>query len=433
MKAEVAMSSVNRLKLPLEGITVIDSTEVWAGPLGTSLLGDLGARVIKVESFPRMSQTRAPGGHPVSRGYASNDPLAPRSWDRAAIHNMANRNKYGVTLNLTHPRGLGIFKRLVGLSDIMAESYTSGTAQRLGIHYEAMKQVKEDIIVVSLPGWGVEGPYKGYVALGTVLDAFTGHHGLRGYPDTDPSVTKVINHTDAIGAITLTFAVLVALHHRNRTGEGQWIDISQVESFLTHLSEPIMDYVMSGRQPSPIGNRDQSMAPHGCYRCRGEQNWVVITVARDEEWRALCDTMGDPEWARHEKFGDPLTRYEHQDELDAHIQEWTQDRDKLEVMHLLQGAGVPAEAVLDEVDLYADPHLEARGFFETLDHPVIGKYRYPGYLWKLSKIYEPVRLPPNALGEHNEYIYGSLLGMSVDEIRELEAEGIIGDEPPLPG
>ena len=417
------------MKLPLEGVTVIDLTEVWAGPMGTTLLGDLGARVIKLESFPRASMTRIPGG-PASRGYTNNDPTAPRPWNRAAIHNMANRNKYGVTLNFADSRAVQIFKKLVEISDVVAESFRGGTLDRMGIGYETLKSIKPEIILASIPGWGVEGPYEGFVSLGSALDAFSGHHYLRGYPDTDPSVTPVVQHTDAIGCLSLAFSVMVALHHRNKTGEGQWIDISQVESLLPHLSRPIMDHIMNGRPPRPLGNRDYFMAPHGCYRCLGEDDWVVITVSSDNEWEALCHTMGNPDWAKEKVFADPISRYDHQDELDAHIQEWTLQRDKLEIMHLLQGAGVPAEAVMDDADVYSDPHLEAREFFNTVDDPKIGEFRYPGFLWKSSKSAQDVRIPPAGLGEHNEYVYGTLLGMGAEEIRQLEADGIIGDELP---
>ena len=226
-------------------------------------------------------------------------------------------------------------------------------------------------------------------------------------PTPTPTGTPAVQHTDAVGAVTLAFSVLVALYHRNKTGEGQWIDISQVESFVHHLSRPIMDYMMNRRHPRSLGNRDYFMAPHGCYRCRWEDEWVVITVSTDGEWKAFSHAMGDPGWTSRPEFSDPLTRYTHQDEMDSLIQEWTSHRDKKEVMRLLQEAGVPAEAVLNDKDVYADPHLEARGFFETMAHPVIGEYRYPGYLWKFSKTYEPFRIPPNTYGEHNEYVYGN--------------------------
>ncbi len=419
------------MKLPLEGLTVIDLTEVWAGPMGTSLLGDLGATVIKIESFPRPSITRITGG-PATRGYANNDATAPRPWDRAAIHNMANRNKYNVTLNLTHPKGVEVFKRILPMADVLAEAFSVGTMEKLGIGYETLKGIRPDLILVSMPGWGSDGPYKGYVSLGSSLDGFSGHHILRSYPDTDASYTGVVQHPDAIGAVTLPFSVLVALHHRNRTGEGQWIDISQAESFIPHLSRSFMDSEMNGRDLQPLGNRDYYMAPHGCYRCAGDDNWVVITVSSDREWEGLCRAMGYPQWAREEKYADPLSRHHHQDELDGHIQEWTVSRDKTEIMHTLQQAGVPAQVVMDDADIYSDPHLEARGFFQRVDHPVIGDFRYPGHLWKLSKVEQGFRIPPAGLGEHNEYVYGTLLGMSAQEIQGMADQGVIGDELPLP-
>ena len=413
--------------LPLEGVRVIDMTEVWAGPLAGSLLGDLGAMVIKVESFPRPSLTRLKG---LSIGYSDNDPNAPRPWDRAALHNMANRNKYGVTLNIRHPRGMEVFRRLVGISDVLAESFTAGTATRLGVDYPIISKMKPDIVMLSMSGWGEEGPYKGYAALGSALDGFTGHHAMRGYPDTDPSTTPNVQHTDAAGSVAAVFAVLTALHYRRRTGRGQWIDMSQVESFLPHLGGAFMDYVMNGRTPEPLGNRHQYLAPYGCYRCRGDDNWVVINVTCEEEWLVLCNVTEHPEWAKDPRYADPVSRHRNQDALDEAIQGWTLQRDKMEVMRLLQQAGVPAQAVLDDVDLYNDLHLKARGFFQRLRHPAAGEHDYPGLLWKLTKADQSVRLPPNTLGEHNDYVYGEILGMSAKEIEGLRGEGIIGEAFP---
>ncbi len=413
--------------LPLEGVRVIDMTEVWAGPLAGSLLGDLGAMVIKVESFPRPSLTRLKG---LSIGYSDNDPNAPRPWDRAALHNMANRNKYGITLNLKHPRGMEVFSRLVGISDVLTESFTAGTATRLGVDYPVISKMKPDIVMLSMSGWGEDGPYKGYAALGSALDGFTGHHAMRGYPDTDPSTTPNVQHTDAAGSVAAVFAVLTALHYRRRTGKGQWIDMSQVESFLPHLGGAFMDYVMNGRTPEPLGNRHQYLAPYGCYRCRGDDNWVVINVTCEEEWLALCNVTEHPEWAEDPRYADPVSRHRNQDALDEAIQGWTLQRDKMEVMQLLQQAGVPAQAVLDDVDLYGDPHLKARGFFQKLRHSAAGEHDYPGLLWKLTKADQSVRLSPNTLGEHNDYVYGDLLGMSAKEIEGLHGEGIIGEAFP---
>lgn len=412
---------------PLDGITVLDVTEVWAGPMATSLLGDLGARVIKIESYPRASMTRLPGST-TSRGYMQNDPSAPKVWDRQAIHNMANRNKYTVTLNLAHAKGIEVFNKLIKISDVFVEAYSSGTLEKLGISYGGLKELQPDLIMVSANGWGVEGPYQGYVTLGSSLEAFTGHQALRGYPDSDPTRAPVVQHTDTAGASTMAFAVLVALHHRAATGEGQWLDISQVEGFLPHMARPLMDCFMNGRVPGPMGNRDYHMAPHGCYRCKGEDNWLVITVSNDDEWHGLCRGMGNPQWAEDERFATGIGRYHRQDDLDSRVQQWTLQQDKLEAMHMLQSLGVPAQAVLDDVDMFADPNLEARGFYQVLPHPRFGDFIYPGFLWKMNGMDWPIDMPPGGLGEHNNYVYGALLGMSKREIAELESSGLIGEE-----
>ena len=421
------MSVAKSPLLPLEGVRIIDMTEVWAGPMTNSLLGDLGAMVIKVESFPRPSLTRLKG---MGIGYSGNDPNAPNPWDRSALHNMVNRNKYGVTLNIRCARGMKILEELVSVSDVFTESFTAGTAARLGIDYPAISKMRSDIVMLSMSGWGTQGPYKGYAALGSALDGFTGHHTMRGYPNTDPSITSIVQHTDAAGSVMGAFAILTALHYRRRTGKGQWMDMSQVESFLPHLGGAFMDYVMNKRTPQPLGNRHQYLAPYGCYRCRGEDNWVVINVTSEEEWLALCRVVGHKEWAGDTRYADPLNRHQHQDELDAALQGWTTQHDKMEVMRLLQKAGVPAQAVLDDADLYKDPHLKARGFFQKLRHSAAGEHRYPGYFWKLTKTDHPIRLPPNCLGEHNDFVYGELLGLTSGEIGELRAEGIIGETFP---
>lgn len=417
---------VSMQQRPLEGVTIIDLSEVWAGPMGLSFLGDLGARVIKIESYPRWPHTRIKG-RATTRGYVDSDPNAPKYWDRAAGHNMANRNKFGVTLNLGDPRGVDLFKKLVSISDVVAEAYSAGTMERLGIHYESVKQVKSDIIMVSMPGFGFEGPYKGYVSLGTVIDGFTGYHLLRGYPGTDPTVTPVVNHGDAIGSTTLAFAILVALYHRRKTGQGQFVDISQVECMIPHLGRPLMDSFMNGRELSPLGNKDYYRAPYGCYRCLGDDNWVVITVSTEEEWKSMCEAMGRGEWVNDRRFDNMSNRYCNQADLDKLIEEWTSCREKHEVMGLLQTYGVAASAVLRFGDLYSDSHLLSRGFFETLSHPNIGTHRYPRQPWKLSKTCNSDTIPPNGLGEHNDYVYGTLLGLDQAEIQDLRSKSVIGD------
>jgi crotonobetainyl-CoA:carnitine CoA-transferase CaiB-like acyl-CoA transferase len=420
-------SHANPKPLPLDGVIALDLTEVWAGPMCNSLLGDLGATVIKVESFPRPSLTRLKG---LAIGYSDNDPDKPRPWDRSALHNMVNRNKLGVTLNITKPKGMEILKRLVQRADVASESFSAGVAAKLGIDYPSLAKIKLDIIVLHMSGWGTEGPYQGYAALGSALDGFTGHHAMRGYPDTDSSTTPIIQHSDAVGAVTGCFAILAALHHRRRTGKGQWIDMSQVEAFLPHLGGSLMDWNMNRRATHPLGNRHPHLAPWGCYRCAGDDNWLVINVTTEAEWLSLCKAAGNPGWASDPQFADAVSRRKNHDALDTCISEWTRGKDKYEAMKLLQASGVPAQAILDDTDLFTDPHLKARGFFPTLPHAAVGPRRYPGFFWRLTKMDRPVRHPPNLLGEHNDYVYGEMLGMSKKELANLRAEGIIGEEFP---
>ena len=408
---------------PLQGIRVVELAEVWAGPIGGVFLGDLGAEVIKVESFTRASITRPAVPVSLARGGLS----ATRPWDASYVHNMANRNKYGVTLDLGVPAGKALLQDLVRISDVLLESYSAGTGSRMGIDYPSMRRVNPSIIVLSTPGWGVEGPYQGYATIGSGLDAFAGHHLLRGYRDTDPSETTPVVHSDAVAAATVAYAVMVALHYRMRTGRGQWIDASQVEAFLPHLARPMMDFAMNGRLPERMENRDELMAPHGCYRCRGDDDWVAIAVETDEDWRALCSVAGHPDWAGDPRFARVASRRANHEVLDALLEAWTLGQEKGDLMARLQAAGVAAGAVQSDAEVYADPHLAARGFFPTVRHSLLGEHRYPGSPLRLGETRSPFRMPPALLGEHNATIYGDLLGLGEEGVSRLEAQRVIGD------
>ena len=423
-------SDVGRASQPLEGFLVVDMTEVWAGPMTGSMLGDLGAKVIKLESFPRPSLTRLTG---QAIGYSGNDPDSPRPWDRSALHNMANRNKLGITLNLKDAQGMALFERLMGKADAVLTSFTAGTSSRLGVDYESIVKMNPKIVMLGMSGWGEEGPYQGYAALGSALDGFTGHHAMRGYADTDDSTTPLVQHTDATAAVTAVYAILAALHYRERTGCGQWIDMSQVETFLHHLGRPFMDFAMNGRKPVKWGNRHPSHAPYGCYRCRGDDQWLVINVTLEEEWQALCVATGNEEWLRDGRFADEEHRRTNRGALDEAIEGWTRQQDKMEAMRLLQAVGIPASAVLDDEDLFRDAHLGERGFFLEMEHSAAGTHRYPGFLWRLTGVKQRTPRPPNGLGEHNDYVYGEMLGLSAGEIVALRADGVIGEEYPSEG
>jgi len=421
-------------ELPLNGIRIIDHGVVYTGTGATTILADMGAQVIRVESigrFPSMTRgfvARPPEGLDVYFGYPDNEP-GEKPWDRWYQLHATSRNKLGLALEIDKPQGQDVYKKLVSVSDVIMENFSQGTMDRLGLGYEVLKEVKPDIIMISASGLGKEGPYKGYSAFGSNLDAITGMMALRGYPNEDIMMKDPAPvWSDNVAAGTVAFAALTALHYRNNSGKGQFIDLSQAETFLPHMGEIVLDYTMNGRLREAIGNDDNSMAPHGCYRCKGDDKWVTIAVSSDEEWQGFCRALGNPEWTKQPEFSGTLSRWKHRDELNKLVGEWTLLYDPYEVMHILQGEGVPSGPVIGPVDAYSDPHLEDRGFFEEVTHREAGTHRYPGMFSKFSGTPLNIRIPAPCLGEHNDYVLGDILGLSKEEINRLEEQKIIGTE-----
>jgi crotonobetainyl-CoA:carnitine CoA-transferase CaiB-like acyl-CoA transferase len=260
---------------------------------------------------------------------------------------------------------------------------------------------------------------------------------LLGYLGGEPTCHGIgVAVTDPFSALNAAVALLMALHWRQVTGRGQYIDLSQNEALTCTIGEAIMDYTLNRRVQGRPGNRHPFMAPHGCYRCQsfpgedqGDDMWAVIAISSDEEWQSFSQAIGNPAWAREERFADSLSRWQHQDELDKLIEAWTAEHDHCQVMHLLQAAGVGAAPVLTASELLSDPHLAERGFFETYDHPEMGGHPYPGMHFKLSETPGSIRMPAPCLGQHNEYILGGLLGLSREEMAQLAAEQVIGTRP----
>ncbi len=289
-------------------------------------------------------------------------------------------------------------------------------------------QINPRLICINMPSYGRTAPYRDYVGWGSNAEALTGHSWIRGYPDREHPLHNVgVIHMDATGGVTGALAAITALIHRRRTGDGTAIDFAQIQSVVPQLGEIYMDYAWNGRNQWTLGNRHPT-AMQGCYRCRGEDRWINITIHEDREWEDLCRAMGNPAWTREDRFSDHILRQENHDAVDGLIENWTCRYDNFELFHILQQHGVPAGSVYTERDSYTDPQLNTREFFEVISQGDIGAYRYPGFLWKMSETPMTVRFPPCGLGEHNQYVFQEVVGMQAEEISLLEKEKIIGGD-----
>ena len=422
-------------KLPLQGIRVLEFGVVWAGPYCGMFLAGLGAEVIRVESlkvFVPLTRGRTPRpSEAVPKGLLSPLYAAPggvpgqRPWNRVPLFNAHASNKLGMTVDLLQPKGQEVLRRLIAVTDVIVENNPTETMEKLGISYEMLREQNPAIIMLRMPAYANEGAYQNRRAFGFHIEGVVGHSLLRGYADMDPSALTNVLMGDAASGTQAAFAVLSALHYRRRTGEGQLIELSQAENLIPLAGEAFMDYTMNGRSQSTLGNRDP-FAIQGCYPCRGDDRWVCITIKDDDDWRGLCQAMGDPAWCQQDEFSDPAERYRRHDEIDDKISLWTKFLEPYEIMLLLQEAGVAAGPVMDQRDAFTDPHLLQRGAFQEAFQEETGTHLYPGAPYQMSETPLRIRRGPVRLGEDNKYVYQELLGYTPQEYAILEEEGHIG-------
>jgi benzylsuccinate CoA-transferase BbsF subunit len=415
--------------LALQGLRILDMTQIAAGPYATLLLGYMGAEIIKVESCSRMDINRGLA-RPTPETYRMYPQGVPgeRPWNRTAHHIHRNVNKRSVTLDLAHPRGKELFLRLASISDALIENYRASVMDRLGLGYAVLAAANPRLVYVKISSQGNTGPERDYGSLGSTLEQTAGLASITGYGDGRPLMTNE-TYPDPVVGVLAVGALMAALRRRRQTGRGGFVDLSQREVSVSLLGEAVVDYSLSGRIARPIGNVDPLMAPHGVYPCRGDDRWVAIAAGCDEEWRGLCDAIGQPELAVDPRFATFPLRQRHRITLDEIISAWSRGRDHYEAMHTLQAHGVPAGAVLGGGEVIVDPHLEARGFWDTVDHPEVGTYRQVTTPWKLSEQPRQATSPAPNLGEHNQQVLGELLGLSAQEVANLEAQGVIGTRP----
>jgi benzylsuccinate CoA-transferase BbsF subunit len=399
---------------PCKGIRVTEFTAAWAGPYATCLLGFLGAEIIKIESRKRPDYARMLS---FTAGKQFSGP------DQSWVFECLNLNKKSVALDLSKPKAVEIAKKLVAVSDIVAENMRPGVIERLGLGYDAMLECKPDIIYLSSSACGQTGPEREYAGYAPTFAALGGASFLTGYEDWPPS--SFLGDIDLRSATTATIAILAALVHRQKSGEGQYIDLASQETISIMLGEVILDYILNGVVQTRQANGDHTMSPHDAYRCHGDDKWISIAVATEEEWQALCKVMGRPELAKDERFRDASRRFAKREELNRIISAWSIDKDAFALTEILQAEGVASAPCMSSEDLFNDAHLKERGLFQSIDHPVIGKDWIIAPPWKLSETPALIERRSPLLGEHTSGILGEMLGMSASEIDDLTKAEIL--------
>ena len=408
----------------LDGIRIIELAEVWAGPTACSFMGDLGADVVKIESFPRNSPTRPLFSSDWRVSPAGTGPPYERAW----AHLQANRNKRNIALDLKTNEGLDIFNKLAKGADIIIESFSAGTIDKLGIGWDALQKINKQASLISIPGWGVEGIYKGYVSFGTGFDCVTGHAIMRGHPGRKEEEILGSTHSDATVAQALVFAVVSAMQSRNKNKKGIYIDFSQVQQLTTQLVSLYSEWALNKREMPRMGNENEFIVPHSSFPVAGEYQWVIIVAENDEQWNGLCKALQKDEWA---KFGHEWAtisgRLANRDAVHEAIAKITASMDSDDLCSLLQAEGVIASSVAEPAELLASEQLGYRQWFQSLDNQFLGTRIYPGLSWSINNVENLPNKPYGSLGEDNHSIL-SELGFTQKEIKNFEKNLVIGNK-----
>jgi len=396
-------------RLPLEGIRVTDFTWAWAGPYCTMQMAHLGAEVIRIESQKRTCVSRA------IPSFADDMP-GP---NRAGYFNQYNQGKKSLQLDLARPEAVEIAKKLVAKSDIVVQNFSAGAIDRMGLGYETLKKAKPDIIMISICGYGQTGPERQFMGYGPASVPLAGISSLTGYRGLGPAEVG-ISYGDPNAGIFGAFAALAALAYRQRTGKGVHVDLALWEALLVLMPEGLIDYAMNQTQPERDGNRDRWMAPHGCFKCKGDDDkWVTIVCGTDAEWQALCTAIGQPGLTTDKRFVNVTARKANEDTLEDLITAWTKERDRWTVTEVLQQAGVAAFPSMSNKDLATNPHLNARGYLVQKEHPEVGKRIHAGIPWHMSGTPCEVQAAAPLRGQHTGYVLRDILGISETEVQRL--------------
>ncbi|HEY7268512.1 MAG TPA: CoA transferase [Dehalococcoidia bacterium] len=401
---------------PLAGLRVADFFWLIAGPASSRILADFGAEVIKIESEEREDQIRNAGVWPPD---STRRPTSPN-----AVFVDCNTNKLSLTLNLNKPEAIEIAKEVVSISDVVTNNFTGERMDRWGLGYSDLVKVKPDIVMLSMPVMGTTGPYRSYGSNGLGVVSFGGINTSMGFTGRPPSGLGPL-YSDFTTPYFALMAIMAALHHRDRTGEGQFIDLSQAQATVALLGANVLEYTANGHIPERPGNRSREYCPHGAYPCWGQERWCAITATADAEWQALCDAIGRRDLSSDDGLATLPGRKVREDEIDAAIAAWTRERDAWAVMHYLQDRGVPAAVVEDLEDMVVrDPHLRTMHFRELSDADGVAAYLAHGQPVRIDGEQPSLSRPP-LQGEHNEYVIKELLGKSDEEYVRLLIDGVL--------
>jgi benzylsuccinate CoA-transferase BbsF subunit len=422
------------LKKPFEGLRVADFAWVGVGPTVSKYLADHGAEVIRIESSTYPEALRRVGPFPNDQP----------NIDGSGYYANFNSSKLGMSVNLKHPRGPELVKRLLATCDVVTESFTPGTMAKFGLDYESVRAIRPDVLMVSMPLYGQTGPWASYMGYGHVLQAASGYNHLTGFEDGPPIGTGIA-YTDFLVPHFAAISVVAALDYRRRTGRGQYIDFGQLEAGVQGLWTAILDWTVNGHEQTRMGNHDPEYAPHNAYKCRDGQ-WIAVACTTEKQWEGLKAALGRPEWCDMDRMRRGWQRIHVQKEIDRHLGFWFEDYTRKEtedefqteegvegppvrkfttrqVVELMQSFGVPCGIVKSAEAMHADPQLEHRGHYWKLEHPVMGLRTYDSPAFKLSKTPAELTKAAPCLGEDNEYVYKELIGLSDDEFVELLADG----------
>ncbi|MBE0611412.1 MAG: CoA transferase [Dehalococcoidia bacterium] len=404
-------------RLPLDGVRIADLTMMWAGPYATRVLAEMGAEVIKIESPKAWDNIRTLIPQP-----GASDP-----WNSSYYFNDYNRDKKSLTLDLADPRGRAAFLRLVPHCDVVMENYRAEVLDNLGVGYDVLREARPDVILVSMAGYGKTGPERDHVGFGPIIEQMSGLASMTGYGDDGVPIKTGISYGDPVAGKAAVAAVVLALIHRRKTGEGAFIDLAQREVLSTLIGEAFVAAALRAEAPVHRGNRDSRYFAQGVYRCAGEEQWVAISIRDAGDWERLCAATGIVE-----HLG-ALSKDARHEEIDRRIGGWCAWRGPQEVLETVARAGVPVGRVQNTKTIHEDRHLEERGYWVELPHPRMHAWKQPRSAWQFVEARPRLQRHAPLFGEHNLEILGGLLGMSADEISELEAAGVIGDAPANPG